>query len=258
MTGETQSSPAHTEARTTVGHWEGVWQPQPRPSLPSSLNVTTRNLQRLLRSHVPAGARFLEIGCAPGKLLAWVAARLHAQVSGLDYSSVGIERTRTLFEALNLQADLRHEDVFTTSFAAGSFDVVYSAGVIEHFDDPRLIIARHVDLLASRGLALVAIPNYGGIYGRLQARLDPENLAIHNTSIMTPAALRALAPLGEGLEVRACYWGRLAPWLLSLERAMPRQIAWGLSLFINGVGILQPRDLRLLAPLIILTIRRTT
>jgi hypothetical protein len=38
----------------------------------------------------------------------------------------------------------------------------------------------YLGLLKPGGKALIIIPNYGVIYGRLQQYFDPENLALHN------------------------------------------------------------------------------
>ena len=110
------------------------------------LIVSTRDLQRLIARHVRPGQRVLEIGCAPGKMLAWVAAALRGQVSGLDYSRRGLDQALRLFDALHLSADLRCEDLRQTTLPRASFDIVYSLGVIEHFEDPREIVSDHLSL----------------------------------------------------------------------------------------------------------------
>lgn len=243
-------------AKTTHEHWEHVWSVQPRSRLPSRLNVDVRNVQRLLARHVAAGDRLLEVGCAPGKILAWAAAELGAEASGLDYSEQGTAFSRKLFADLGLTADLRCEDFLETSFENATFDVVFSAGVIEHFDDPGPIVLRHLDLVRAGGIAVIVVPNYGGVYGRLQGRLDPANLAIHNTAIMTPTAMAALAPRIPGLEVEASYWGRLSPWLLGLDKLRPRGAGRVLSLALNAAGLVQPFGVTALAPMLVLTIRR--
>src|SRR5690349_20626418 len=101
---------------TTQGHWDDAWSRPPRWRLPSPLSVDTLNMQRLLRRYVTPGSRYIELGCAPGKMLAWVAIELGARVSGLDYSLPGVEWARDLFNRLHLPADMRCEDVFTTTF----------------------------------------------------------------------------------------------------------------------------------------------
>jgi 2-polyprenyl-3-methyl-5-hydroxy-6-metoxy-1,4-benzoquinol methylase len=181
-------------AKTTKQYWDDAWTPPPRMRLPSGILVGTRNIQRLLKSHINPGMKALEIGCAPGKILAWAAKILRAEVSGIDFSSQGIDNSRRLFLHLGIAGDLRCEDIFETSFAEGSFDCVFSCGMIEHFNDPRKLIEIHVKLLKSGGKALILIPNLAGIYGRLQRYFDPKVPALHNLEIINPTSLIALAP----------------------------------------------------------------
>jgi 2-polyprenyl-3-methyl-5-hydroxy-6-metoxy-1,4-benzoquinol methylase len=241
---------------TTRAHWEETWAIPPRWRLPSPLSVSTRNMQRLLRPHLLRGMRVLEIGCAPGKILAWVAATFHADTSGLDYSERGIAWSRTLFEHLGIPADLRCEDVFRTTLEPGSFDLVYSSGVIEHFEDPGPIVRCHVALTRPGGKALIAVPDYGGIYGRLQRWFDPANLAIHNLDIMSREALMRLAPQDLTARVRSYSAGRVSAWQISLDRRLPRPIARAAAYATNAAGLLQPIDIPPLCPLLVLEITR--
>src|SRR6266851_3138519 len=114
----------------------------------------------------------------------FAAVALRAQVSGLDYSVTGVDAAKRFVSSLHVQADIRQEDIFHHSFRESSFDVVGSFGLIEHFDDPREIIRKHVQLVRPGGIALIVIPDYLGVYGRWQRYFDPENLEIHNTKIM--------------------------------------------------------------------------
>jgi len=218
--------------------------------------VGTRNLQRLLARHVRPGASFLELGCAPGKMLAWVASELGAVVAGLDYSETGFAWSRALFSRLGLPGDLRCEDVFATTFPTDSFDVVFSAGLIEHFEDPREIVRIHVRLLRPGGTALITVPNYSGVYGRLQRFFDPENLAIHNLAIMELDALSRLAPTDLTEDVRVYADGSLSPWLVNFGRKWPMPFALFGAYLLNAVGILQPVRVPALCPLLVLEISR--
>jgi 2-polyprenyl-3-methyl-5-hydroxy-6-metoxy-1,4-benzoquinol methylase len=244
-----------TEHLTTRAHWEETWAIPPRWRLPSSLSIATRNMQRLLRPHVRPGMRVVELGCAPGKILAWVAAVLGAETSGLDYSERGIAWSKTLFEKLGIPGDLRCEDVFNTSLPPASYDVVYSSGLIEHFDDPRDIVWAHFALVKPGGKAIIAIPDYGGIYGRLQRWLDPDNLGLHNLAIMSPQAFAQLAPK-DSSAVKVYRIGRLSPWQLSLERRMPGSLGRAAKYALNVAALLQPADIGPLCPLLVLEIGR--
>jgi 2-polyprenyl-3-methyl-5-hydroxy-6-metoxy-1,4-benzoquinol methylase len=220
------------------------------------LFVDTRNLQRIIEPHLRPGIRYVELGCAPGKILAWVAKQLDTDVSGLDYSERGIQWSRRLFETLGLSADLRCEDVRAASFEPGTFDLVFSAGLVEHFDDPREIVRTHVLLLRPGGRAVITVPNYGGLYGRLQLWFDPENLALHNLSIMNLQGLRQLAPADLAAQVRVYTAGRVSPWLVNIDHLWPRPIALSLSYVLNGLGLIQPIHVRALSPMLVLEIVR--
>ena len=242
--------------KVTRAYWEATHHSRPRLRLPSSLNVGTRNVLRLLRSNVPQGARVLEIGCAPGKHLAYLALKQRARVSGLDYSEPGIASCRELFAAMNLDGEFRCENVFATAYPEGSFDVVYSLGVIEHFDDPGPLIEKHLLLAKVGGLVLIVVPNYAGLYGRLQRHFDPENLDIHNLDVMTPEKLRRLAPPRLARDPVAYRYGRLSPWIIHFQSKWPAPLAKGLSYALNALGVVQPFDVSALCPLVAMTMRR--
>jgi 2-polyprenyl-3-methyl-5-hydroxy-6-metoxy-1,4-benzoquinol methylase len=236
--------------KTTLEHWDREWRTEIKLRLPSIWST-----QSLVRKYAKAKMSYLELGCAPGKLLAWTASKFEANVSGLDYSENGMRSARALFSALNIQADLRCEDLFNTSFPRESFDLVTSFGLIEHFDDPSTVIQKHVELVKPGGIAIIAIPNYGGIYGRLQRKLDYENLQIHNLSIMTPSDLRAAVVVDNRLQCNTFFFGRPSLWILSLHRIMPSSAAMALSLAVSLFGLALP-SISFLAPLIVLEIRK--
>ena len=144
-------------------------------------------------------------------MLAWVASVLKAEASGLDYSESGIAKCRKLFDALGLKANLYHDDFFNHHLPPASFDVVTSFGVIEHFDDARPLVQRHLDLVKPGGVALIAVPNYGGLYGLLQRWCDAPNLELHNLEIMNPCAMTALVDSPDVKSARRLsFWRHVA------------------------------------------------
>jgi SAM-dependent methyltransferase len=201
--------------------------------------------------------RYVEVGCAPGKILSWVAREIQTPVCGIDYSPTGVDNTRWLCSGLGVQADIRCEDAMNSSFEAGAFDLVFSCGLIEHFEDPVPMVAAHVRLLAPGGTALIAVPNYSGMYLKLQSWCDAENLAIHNLGIMSEQGMRALAPTSSDLASRAFRFGRFSPWLISLPAKLGRAgtlISWAL----NFAAYLQPVDIKGLSPLVVLEVKRAS
>ena len=142
-----------------------------------------------------------------------------------------------------------------TSFEPGSFDVVYSLGVVEHYSHPAPMVQKHLELLKPGGIAIITVPNYGpeGIYGWLKQRLSPETYRLHNISIMTVDAMLALSP--DNCSARAYAFGRLAPGLLSLQ-VLPRPLGGLLGIALNLVGLMQPMEIRALRPWLVLELRR--
>ena len=238
-------------------HWEAFHAARkPRLRLPSRLVVATRNLHALLRRRVRPGMRVLEIGFAPGKHLAYVAKVLGGRVTGIDYSRTGVAVACDLFRALAVEGDLRCEDIFTSTIAPGTFDLVYSVGVIEHFADPSDLVRRHVELLRPGGSALILIPNYRDLYGQIQGRLDPANLLIHNLAIMTPATLSELAPRDLVARARVFRSGRLDPSQLSLHRRLRPAFARCVHLLLTALGQVQPLEIEALCPWLALEVTR--
>jgi len=237
-----------------VEHWNDNWACPPRMRLPRAYSSSIRDRMSLLRGEVGHGMKFLEIGCAPGKMLSWVAAVLGAEVSGLDYSEPGVRVARRLFGELGLVADIRNEDVFSTTFAERSFDVVYSAGVIEHFEDPSQIVRIHAELLKPGGVALITVPNLRGFYGRWAS---PETLAIHNLDIMTPEALRWLAPQDLSKSVEAFRHGRFTLAMGVIDHRWGR-LANVFRIGSDLLGLAQPFHVDALCPSIVLKFRRTS
>lgn len=244
------------DSKTTPEYWEGIYSARPRLRLPSSLIASTADLKNLLRTYVHPHMHVLEIGFAPGKLLAFVAKVLQAKVTGLDYSENGVHLAKRLFEALRIDGDLHCEDVFSTTLPRASFDFVYSVGLIEHFDDPRDIVRLHVELARPGGTVLIAIPNYGGVYGRLQRYFDPANLAIHNLNIMNCGAMVNLAPQELVEQTTARRVGKINPWLISLDRKLPGWVAKPALIIGNCLALVQPFDIGPLCPMIALTMVR--
>lgn len=241
-------TPAHGAVLTSIEHWDSAHRQPIRYRLPSPLLRSTLDLRRIFRRWIRPGHQVLEIGFAPGKQLAWIAAKLGADVAGIDYSEPGVSQGEELFRQLGLKGDLRCEDIFDSSYDAASFDVVYSVGVIEHFDDPRPIVRRHFELLKPGGRAVIIIPNYGGIYGRIQRHLDPENVAIHNTNIMERHRFADLMPDDIARSVHVSHAGRMSLGLVSIDRILPRPLAMATFWGVNAVALAQPFDVDSLAP----------
>lgn len=89
-----------------------------------------------------SGKKVLEVGCGIGTdAVNFV--RSGADYTGLDLSEASLELARTRFQVFGLQGRLAQADAETLSSVVepGSFDLVYSFGVIHHTPHPEKVIA---------------------------------------------------------------------------------------------------------------------
>jgi SAM-dependent methyltransferase len=92
------------------------------------------------------GLRVLDAGCGMGRWLHF-ARQEGAQVVGMDVSPAIDVVARREGRGVDLvQADLRHPP-----FAEGTFDLVYSLGVVHHLEDPRAGVRALADLVRPGG-----------------------------------------------------------------------------------------------------------
>ena len=121
---------------------------------------------RLLSSHVPdwRGARILKTDlwdeARNTRIMQWAASR-GAGVFGIDISEPTLRQATDGFAPGALKAV--RADVRRLPFADASFDVIYSMGTIEHFDESADAVAEMARVLKPGGRVILGVPN----------RLDP-------------------------------------------------------------------------------------
>jgi SAM-dependent methyltransferase len=103
-----------------------------------------------------AGRRVLEIGFGMGTDLAQFAAA-GAHVAGIDLSPAHLGIAARRFALTGTAADLRLGDAEDLPFADGSFDAVYSFGVIHHTPDAARATAQIHRVLRPGGRLIVAV-----------------------------------------------------------------------------------------------------
>ena len=170
-----------TGERTTAGFWDAYWEGLSLPTRIDPAFAFDRCFARGLdRAFAGVSGHVLEIGCAPGKWLAYLAGRHGLVPAGIEYSPEGLRATRRNFELLGVtNAELIEGDFFALA-PEPRFDAVASYGLVEHFDDPGSVLDRHVAWLKPGGRLVIGVPNFRGLHGALQRMLDPKILALHN------------------------------------------------------------------------------
>src|SRR5215213_11365163 len=159
-------------------------------------------IYQLIRPHLRAGSRLLEIGCGAGNLL------LQATVSGsysvaLDLSMQALTFVRSRLEEARSGAEAPAGYACTQAIgealplADESFDCVLMSEVIEHLEEPQISIREAVRVLRPGGRLLITTPNYRSFWPLMEWAVDRLNMAPkmageQHISRFHPASLKRL------------------------------------------------------------------
>lgn len=197
---------------TAIAQRESAWPARARMRFPKGVEFGTRTILDLLRGRLIPRVRFIEIGCARGKSLAWVSRTTRRSVARVDYCPTEVEPSPGPTNGVDIQADARCKDACDTSFAPASCDWGFSYGLVEHFEDPTTILGALVRLVALGDLSVITIQSCQGMYRRVQVWRRPQSLA----------ALWRLTPRAPDIAVTGFACGRFSPWITSLPPRLGR------------------------------------
>lgn len=193
---------------TDKAHWEEYWKNYRYDKVPRKV-VFDKFVPKLT-----TGNNLIEIGGFPGVFSAYFYRQGIRDVTILDfYINTGIVRK---FEEINDLPGGSIQCIDSDFFAFTTekrYDVVFSSGFIEHFEDTRDVIRRHVDLLSQKGQLLILIPNFRGLNGKIQQRFDRENLEAHNLKSMEIPSLKEIMQSFGLSEISVDYIGKPMVWL---------------------------------------------
>jgi SAM-dependent methyltransferase len=188
-------------------------------------------IDQLIRPHLSAGSRIVEIGCGAGNLL------LRAAVPGsypmaLDLSMQALTFVRSRLEEAKAKTEGPAAYFCTQAvgeslpFTDGSFACVLMSEVIEHLEAPQHSIREAARVLCSGGRLLVTTPNYHSFWPVMEWVVDRLNMAPkmageQHISRFHPSSLnRMLMELGLEIEYSGSIYN-ISPFLslISPEKA---------------------------------------
>lgn len=163
-----------------------------------------------LEPHIPAfagfascrGLRVLELGCGMATDGARFA-RGGADYTGMDFSPTALQLARRRFEIEGLPGRFIEGDIAEIPFEDGSFDLVYSFGVIHHLAETERVVAEAHRVLRPGGRARVMVYHRHSINHHLSIMVVRRLLA---GALLIPGALPRIARLtGESEPVLAAH-----------------------------------------------------
>jgi SAM-dependent methyltransferase len=139
-----------------------------------------------------------------------------------------------------------------------SFDLAISNGLIEHFENTKDIIARHIDFLKTNGTLFISIPNFRGLNGWFQKTFDLENYNKHYIPCMDISLLQNICQELDLANIEVTYTGGFMLWLEN-ENIQPfwvklfKKACWlPLKIFFKLI----PIETKLFSPYILITAQK--
>lgn len=243
---------------TDRNFWVNYWESKTDLSviIPSNY-LFHRQLADIVSTHQIKTA--IELGGFPGYYAVFLKKYLKLEVTLLDYF-VHLPITEQLLQTNGLAVDdikIIETDLFTYQTLT-QYDLVLSCGLIEHFNDTKDIINRHITFVKPGGTLFITLPNFKSVNGWFQRIFDKENYDKHNISSMNPDLLANICK-DAGLQViQSRYFGKFSVWLENENkktlgvRLLKKVVWWMGKLFTKAV----PFDSKQLSPYIILEARK--
>jgi len=151
----------------------------------------------------------LEVGCGNSVWLSYLARLTGAQVVGLDYSPNGCELARHQLASQGIPGRVVCGDLFkATVDEIGQFDLVFSLGLVEHFDNLDAVLTALARFVRPGGILFTEVPNLSSFHGLLARIWHPELLAKHQ--IVTRRHLAETYPRIGFKAVQSGYAGRFS------------------------------------------------
>lgn len=123
----------NTDKRSVEEVWRDYWIKNKEKDLFLD-KMSEAILHELLKNYPNiAGKKILETGCGRGVISAELAMR-GAHVYLLDVSTEALQIAQKYFISKGLNAHFIHGDIFDLDLKGAIFDIVWNAGVIEHFE----------------------------------------------------------------------------------------------------------------------------
>ncbi len=180
-------------------YWESIWATRPAqkpfdPATDTGVSFWTGQRFHAFFSEIFAGRdgqglKLIEVGCAGSTWLPYFAREFGFAVAGLDYSELGCEQERAILDAAGVEGEVVCADLFDPpDHLKGTFDVVVSFGVVEHFHETAMAVRAIVTLAKPGGTVVSFIPNLSGAVGLATLILNPAVYRVH-----VPLTARALA-----------------------------------------------------------------
>lgn len=185
------------------------------------LNLHDAGIERRTADWPPSRRRFLDVGCATGRLLA------HMRDAGWEAVGVDLCAASCRYGRRTYGVRILNQTLEAARFPSGSFGFVHMSHVIEHVPDPLRTLGEVFRVLGRGGLFLCVTPDCSGFQARLFRERWRSAHRDHLTLFTRRTLGMALRRTGFGI-VTSFSYGGLAEGMgpVWLKRPLDRLAKW--------------------------------
>ncbi|QEC77636.1 class I SAM-dependent methyltransferase [Mucilaginibacter ginsenosidivorax] len=240
---------------TDKAFWANYWESKKDIAFNVPVNHTFHKLlSKLITENKLSSA--IELGGFPGYYTIFLKKYFGLKTALFDFYI----HPKTLKEVLNIN-DLSEKDISVIEGdlfkyePQAQYDLVLSCGLIEHFNDTKDIINKHLSFLKPGGTLFITLPNFTGVNGWMQRKFDRDNYDKHNISSMNPNLLANYCTSLGLKNVKAYYYGQFSIWLENRAQQPGLVKLFFKALWFTGkiTTKIIPIESKLLSPYIVLT-----
>ncbi len=155
-----------TEEKLVEETWDRIWGKEKIPEWDSLSQLILEVLKKEIGS--PKNKKILEAGSGSGRISLRLAQE-GAKVTLLDASPHAIKLSKKIFKKAKVPAKFLQASIFDMPFANESFDIVWNAGVLEHYNEreQQKILKEMLRICRKDGLIITLNPYRWAIFYRI-------------------------------------------------------------------------------------------
>lgn len=219
---------------STLDHWESYWKGH-RQDIDDTYSTGGRLVREVLADGPVDGKLVMEIGAGSGRDLLELA-RLGARGIVLDYSPESLALVRQQAQAQGIEVLFVQADATRMPFRDGAIDVSFHQGLLEHFRDPRPLLAENARITRSGGRVLVDVPQTYHLYTVMKNLLILVNRWFAGWETQFTVSQLERLVRESGLEVTRSYGDWMVPglWYRVVREVLKRGLSLRLPLHPRG------------------------
>jgi len=220
-----------TKIKDWNDHWESVFKPKILTPKDFPTIITS-----LFKRYLPYNQHFrcLEVGCVPGRLLISFHRIFGYKIYGVDYSDkLNLVRKNVSVNKIK-EYKVYKADILQFKPKI-KFDVVFSFGLIEHFVNPTLYVAKMAGLVKNGGYFIIEVPNFRNVQYIIHLLSNKGLFETHNLKYMDVKKIEKLVSKVSSIKtLYAGYFGIIQDF--PYKKVFPYNVLYTLSHNFNKIA----------------------